>query len=138
VVAEATDLDVLDMPDNLCISPYGQLYVAEDGTGGNFVRRVTLDGRVLPFARNAISASEFTGPCFSPDARTLFFNIQADGLTFAVTGPFEKPLPGERSPLPATAATGAPDLGRGARGLGSGLAVLALAAYVRGRRARRD
>lgn len=136
VVAEATDLDTLDMPDNLCVSPHGQLYVAEDGLGGNFIRRITLDGRVLPFARNATSMSEFAGPCFSPDGRTLFVNIQGDGLTLAIQGPFERPLPGELT-VASSAAHSGPDLARGARGVGSGLAVLALAAYVRGRRARR-
>jgi secreted PhoX family phosphatase len=135
VVAEATDLDTLDMPDNLCVSPHGQLYVAEDGLGGNFIRRITLDGRVLPFARNAASLNEFAGPCFSPDGRTLFVNIQGDGLTFAIRGPFERPLPGETTTR-ASAAHHGPDVARGARGVGSGLAVLALAAFVRSRRAR--
>jgi secreted PhoX family phosphatase len=134
VVAEATDFDTLDMPDNVCVSPHGQLYVAEDGTGGNFIRRITLDGRVLPFARNAVSASEFAGPCFSPDGRTLFVNVQADGLTFAIQGPFERPLPGEAGVMPS--AERGPDAERGMRGVGSGLAVLALAVYVRSRRAR--
>jgi hypothetical protein len=136
VVAESTDLDTLDMPDNLCVSPHGQLYVAEDGTGGNFLRRVTLDGRVLPFARNAVSASEFAGPCFAPDGRTLFVNIQGDGLTFAIRGPFERALPGETGAHQARAEAST-DFGRGARGVGTGLAVLALAAFVRARRSKK-
>jgi secreted PhoX family phosphatase len=132
VVAEASDLDVLDMPDNLCVSPHGQLYVAEDGLDGNFLRRVSLDGRVLPFARNAVSASEFAGPCFSPDGRTLFVNIQHDHLTLAIRGPFEQPLAGERMAL--RTGSKAPDWSRGARGFGTGLAVLALAALAYRRR----
>jgi len=31
--------------------------------------------------------SEIAGPCFSPDGRWLFLNIQA-GITCAVTGPW--------------------------------------------------
>ncbi|MFI5308372.1 MAG: alkaline phosphatase PhoX [Polyangiales bacterium] len=133
VVAASTDPDVLDMPDNICVSPLGQLYAAEDGMFGNFVRRISLDGEVLPFARNAVSSSEFAGPCFSPDGRTLFVNIQGDGLTLAIRGPFERPLPNEgrtsRGPLHEP-----PNLARGVRGLGTGLAVLALAAFARRRK----
>ena len=73
------DADVLDMPDNLCVSPHGELYVAEDGGGGNFLRRIDPDGSVVPFARNALSPGEFAGLCFSPDGRTLFVNLQHDG-----------------------------------------------------------
>jgi hypothetical protein len=65
----------------------------------------------------------------------LFVNIQGDGLTLAIQGPFERPLPGETRTLAGAAHRG-PDLARGARGVGSGLAVLALAAFVRSRRAR--
>jgi secreted PhoX family phosphatase len=130
VVAEASDPNVLDMPDNLCMSPHGQLYVAEDGLDGNFLRKVSLDGRVLPFARNAVSQSEFAGPCFSPDGRTLFVNIQHDHLTLAIRGPFERPLASEHAQVPAQG----PNWSRGVRGLGTGLAVLALAAWAHRRR----
>ncbi len=134
VVAESTDPERLDMPDNLCVSPLGQLYVAEDGPGGDFIRRIEPDGAVLPFARNALSDSEFAGPCFSPDGRTLFVNIQDDGLTLAIRGPFERALHAVRTP--AAHRGGGPNLARGARGLGTGLAVLALAAFARRRRTR--
>jgi uncharacterized protein len=118
----------LDMPDNLCVSPDGQIYVAEDGTGENFVRRIGLDGQLRAFARNALSGSEFAGVCFSPDGKTLFFNLQADGLTFAVRGPFERLLAGESGPgVDAArlrrAGTDWPRAG------GGGLAVMALAAF---------
>ena len=42
------------------------------------------------FARNAVSASEFTGVNFSPDRNTLFANIQDEGYVFAITGPFAR------------------------------------------------
>jgi secreted PhoX family phosphatase len=137
VIAEADESDMLDMPDNLCVSPHGQLFVAEDGSGGNFIRRITLDGHVTSFARNAVSSSEFAGPCFSPDGGTLFVNIQGDGLTLAISGPFAQLSPqGAPSSQAAHASGGGPDLKRGLRGVGSGLAVLALAALVRRKRAR--
>jgi secreted PhoX family phosphatase len=134
-IATVTDPEELDMPDNLCVSPLGQLYVAEDGVGGNFIKRVGLDGRSLPFARNAMSAGEFAGPCFAPDGKTLFVNLQREGVTLAITGPFER----EPAVIPARATSHGgcgQDWARGARGLAAGLSVIALAALTRRRRAR--
>jgi len=62
-------------------------------------------------------------------------NIQGDGLTLAIRGPFERALPGETGAQQARAA--GTDFGRGARGVGTGLAVLALAAFVRARRSKK-
>jgi secreted PhoX family phosphatase len=135
LVAEVTDPDALDMPDNLCVSPDGLLYVAEDGLGGNFLRRVRLDGTIAPFARNALGAGEMAGPCFSPDGRTLFVNLQEDGVTLAIRGPFDQQLASERA-LANQPTAPAIDWDRGARGLGTGLAVLAMAALARRRRTR--
>lgn len=90
VLVESPDRDTLNGPDNICLSPHGMLYIAEDGLGHCFVRRVTLDGEVAPFARNALSQSEITGLCFTPDGETLFLSLQEDGLTLAVRGPFEE------------------------------------------------
>ena len=131
VVTASTDPEVLDNPDNLCVSPLGQLYVAEDSLDGNFLRRVSLEGQVLPFARNARSSGEFAGPCFSPDGRTLFVNLQEDQLTLAIRGPFDQPLPlSEVQAGSAGARTGR------MFGSSAGLALLALAAFA-GRRSRR-
>ena len=41
-------------------------------------------------AKNSKSSSELSGPTFSPDGSTLFVNIQHDGLTLAITGPWGK------------------------------------------------
>ena len=51
---------------------------------------VDKNGTVSNFARNHVSSSEFTGVNFSPDGRTLFANIQDDGLVFAISGPFQR------------------------------------------------
>lgn len=80
--------DPLEAPDNITISPWGQLFMAEDGAGENYVRALTRAGEVVPFARNALSGSELAGVCFSPDGSTMFVNIQGNGLTLAITGPF--------------------------------------------------
>jgi secreted PhoX family phosphatase len=81
--------DLMSGPDNVCVSPQGVLYVAEDGVGDRHLRRISLDGEVLPFARNARSQTELGGLCFSPSGDTLFVNIQEEGLTLAVRGPFD-------------------------------------------------
>ena len=57
---------------------------------------ITPDGGVYEFARNRITRSEFCGPCFAPDGRTLFVNIQNPGLTLAIWGPFPVPSDGRR------------------------------------------
>jgi len=128
-VADASGGSDLDMPDNITVSPQGHLYVAEDGLGGNYLRRVDLDGNVVPLAHNAASGGEFAGPCFSPDGRTLFVNLQQDGLTLAIKGPF-----GHEHVQPAGASASSPPSSEGqsltwgpAAGAATGLGLLALA-----------
>ena len=101
LIFESPGKNVLDMPDNLCVSPRGGLVLCEDGATDNFVRGLTLDGRIFSFAKNSIvldgernglagdfRAREFAGADYSPDGRWLFFNAQSPGITFAVTGPW--------------------------------------------------
>jgi uncharacterized protein len=85
--AESPGAGVLDMPDNICLAQWGDLLVAEDGAGENFVRGITPEGRVYELARNAKSSSEFAGICVSPRGDAIFVNMQLDGLTLAITGP---------------------------------------------------
>ncbi len=90
LVAHSTDRTELDYPDNITVAPWGQVFMAEDGSALDSIRYIHADGTVGEFARNRKSTTEFTGVCFSPDGSTLFFNMQSDGLTFAVQGPFPK------------------------------------------------
>ncbi len=88
---ESADAQLLDGPDNLCVSPRGGLVICEDGGGEQFVRGLTPEGKIFDFARNIVPGfemREFAGATFSPDGRTLFINIQTPGLTFAVWGPW--------------------------------------------------
>jgi hypothetical protein len=87
---ESPGAEVLDMPDNLCVTPRGALVVCEDGDGTNYVRGLSKDGLLFDFALNLHNNSEFTGATFSPDGETLFFNIQNPGMTFAVWGPWAR------------------------------------------------
>lgn len=77
-----------DGPDNITVSPYGGVIVAEDGEGASHLVGSTKGGETFFLARNEINDSEFTGPTFSADKKTLFANIQSPGHVFAITGPF--------------------------------------------------
>ncbi|WP_339334984.1 alkaline phosphatase PhoX [uncultured Maricaulis sp.] len=91
---ESSDAAVMDKCDNLCVAPWGDLIVVEDGDEDQYIRGVTPNGEVYTIGRNAASGpdgqkSEICGPCFSPDGSTLFFNVQRHpGRTFAVRGPW--------------------------------------------------
>jgi len=101
VLASSNDPRQLEMPDNVTVAPWGDLFVCEDGPGANYLRRMTPKGEIEPFARNAMSDTELAGVCFSPDGRALFVNIQHEGLTLMVTGPFRRYAlcaPAPRSP----------------------------------------
>jgi secreted PhoX family phosphatase len=98
LVFESPSADVLDAPDNICVSPRGGLVLCEDGGGTQFIRGLTRDGRIFDLVRSAgSSASEFAGACFSPDGGILFFNTQGSttrlgderGGTFGLVGPWE-------------------------------------------------
>ena len=88
LIAQAEDADGLDHPDNITVAPWGQIFIAEDGVGDQYVRAITEHGEVIDFARNAKSSREMAGVCFSPDGRAMFLNLQHDGVTLVVTGPF--------------------------------------------------
>jgi secreted PhoX family phosphatase len=93
--------DVLNAPDNICVSPRGGLVLCEDGSGEEFLHGLTVDGEIFPFAKNTavlngerngirgdFRGSEWAGACYSPDGQWLFANLQSPGITFAITGPW--------------------------------------------------
>lgn len=88
---ESTDLNELDLPDNIIVTPWGDLWMAEDGGGENRMVGITPSGGTYVFARNADPAmNEFAGPTFAPDGQTFFVNVQDPGKTFAVWGSFPR------------------------------------------------
>lgn len=98
----------IESPDNITITPWGDLWFAEDEAvaDGNSVNRVvgvTPGGQIYGFARNAKSDSEFAGPTFSPDGRTFFVNIQNPGLTLAIWGPFRYRNPSRQARMSVAA-----------------------------------
>lgn len=86
---ESTDPGVLENADNLTVAPWGDLFVCEDSSDGDHLVGITPAGELYRFGRNALSESELAGVTFSPDGSTLFVNLQDDGLTLAITGPWE-------------------------------------------------
>ncbi|MFD5321985.1 alkaline phosphatase PhoX [Streptomyces sp. NPDC127098] len=88
----------LDGPDNITVSPYGGLIIAEDGDGLQHLFGATDDGRTWALARNEVNIgtaeepefSEFTGVTFSPDGGTLYAHIQEPGIMLAITGPWHR------------------------------------------------
>jgi secreted PhoX family phosphatase len=97
---ESPSRDVLDSPDNLCLSPRGGLMICEDGADVQFIRALTQEGALFDMVRTDGASAEFAGVCFSPNGRTLFFNIQGGtratsaatltGGTYALWGPWDR------------------------------------------------
>jgi hypothetical protein len=60
-VNPAPSLDTnFDGPDNMTVSPYGGIILAEDGDGINHLVGVPAGGTPYAFARNDLNDSEFT------------------------------------------------------------------------------
>jgi secreted PhoX family phosphatase len=90
LVVESTDRALLDAPDNITVAPDGRLYLCEDGSGGDNIVAVDHDGSLQILAQNIWSGSEWAGACFSPVGNVMFVNMQGDGLTFAIKGPWKR------------------------------------------------
>ncbi|MEO1013528.1 MAG: alkaline phosphatase PhoX [Bacteroidota bacterium] len=88
--AESKDKTVLHMCDNLTIAPWGDVLLCEDNGELNHIRGINKDGQMYTLACNKSSRSELTGLVFSPSGKTLFVNVQENGDTVAITGPWEK------------------------------------------------
>jgi uncharacterized protein len=99
--------DVLNAPDNMCVSPRGGLVLCEDGGGTEYVHGLTTEGEIFRFAANNVDlrggtagkqvapndyrSSEWAGSVFEPrHGNWLFVNIQTPGITFAITGPWRR------------------------------------------------
>jgi hypothetical protein len=103
LIFESPSRDILEGPDNICLSPRGGLVICEDSSAEQYVRGLTADGNIAnlvlaPSPLGGPEPSEFAGCCFSPDGRVLFFNVQgtrqmdrgAPGATYALWGPWDE------------------------------------------------
>jgi secreted PhoX family phosphatase len=99
--------DVLNAPDNMCVSPRGGLVLCEDGDGTEYIHGLTTDGEIFQFAANNVDlrggsagkrvastdyrGSEWAGSVFEPkNGNWLFVNVQSPGITLAITGPWRQ------------------------------------------------
>ncbi len=108
-------------PDNITVSPRGGVLLCEDGGGvedtygpGERLLGLIPGGETYIFAKNNIQLEpadiqaagksvtliapgdyredEWAGATFDPSGRILFVNAQTPGITFAITGPWERGL----------------------------------------------
>ena len=81
-----------DGPDNITVSPYGGVILAEDGEGRQHLVGATAAGETYFLARNEVGdgSGEMTGPTYSADKATLFANLFDPGHVYAITGPWRR------------------------------------------------
>lgn len=107
-VYTSADANVLNAPDNVCVSPRGGMVLCEDGSGLEFMHGLTPGGGIFRFAQNNVvlseqvraakgytatdyTGSEWCGATFEPtNGNWLFANVQSPGITFAITGPWKQ------------------------------------------------
>ena len=78
-----------DSPDNITVSPWGSVLIAEDGSDPNHLIAFSPARGSRPLAKEIAERGEWAGPCFAANGRVLFANIQGD-CTYAITGPLSK------------------------------------------------
>ena len=72
---ESSNKDILNSPDNITMSPWGDLIVSEDGKGPDRLVGIKPNGEYYYIAKNIYNNSEFAGATFSPNGDILFVNI---------------------------------------------------------------
>jgi hypothetical protein len=91
LIFHSPSLDVLDSPDNICVSPRGGIVLCEDGSGQEYLHGLTPEGGIFRFAENLLNGSEWAGATFEPkNGAWLFVSLQSPGITFAITGPWRR------------------------------------------------
>lgn len=87
--------DRFDGPDNITVSPYGTITIAEDGEPANHLISWTPGLGSQAIAENLVDGgeTEWAGPVWSPKGEVLFGSVQ-DSCTYAITGPWKKCLNG--------------------------------------------
>ena len=107
LVYESPGHKTLSGPDNIDVSPRGNLVICEDrvsgGTIGQCLAGISKAGELHKFSlvnpnldgswndfdlRDTARESEWAGVCFSADGQWMFANLQKPGITFAITGPW--------------------------------------------------
>ncbi|MDY6055451.1 alkaline phosphatase PhoX [Micrococcus sp.] len=79
-----------DAPDNITVSPWGGVVIAEDGSDPNHLVAFTERRGAQAIARDLTARGEWAGPCFG-NGNALFANVQSD-CTYMITGPLARYL----------------------------------------------
>jgi secreted PhoX family phosphatase len=93
LVFESPGPDVLDFPDNIIVSPRRKSVVlCEDSSAGNMLRALTRNGEIVDFALNNVAGGvdEFSGVTFDPDGDVMYCNMQSNGISYAIWGPWRR------------------------------------------------
>ena len=83
---EMSAKDMINMPDNLTVAPWGDLIVCEDNPDIDRLWGIKPDGSVYLIAENSYTGAELAGVCFNQKNDTMYLNIQQNGQTIAIKG----------------------------------------------------
>ena len=92
---------VFDGPDNVTVTPWGTLVLAEDGVGASHVLSAVPGGPTYAIARNQLNIGTrrrarvlgvHRPDVLAPTARCSSSTSRAPGITLAITGPWERYL----------------------------------------------
>ena len=83
---EMSNADMINMPDNLTVAPWGDLIVCEDNSDIDRLWGIKPNGSVYLIAENSYTNSELAGVCFNQKTNTMYLNIQQNGQTVAIEG----------------------------------------------------
>ncbi len=94
----STNPEKLNSPDNIAVTPNGNLIVSEDPGYNEYLELWIInhkDKSSYPFLRvYNHNSSELTGMAFSPDNKSMYFSSQrgnnGNGITYEVNGDFSK------------------------------------------------
>jgi secreted PhoX family phosphatase len=94
VVYQSAGVNDLNLPDNITTSPRGTLVICEDNSPPagqqNTLQALTTSGQLIPIAHHLERPGvEFAGATFSPNSKTLYFNLNTGtAMSVAMWGPW--------------------------------------------------
>lgn len=80
-----------DSPDNITVSPWDSIVIAEDGSDPNHLIAWTPRAGARPLAKDTAARGEWAGPAFNRSGSVLYASVQSD-CTYAITGPLGRLL----------------------------------------------
>jgi len=95
-IVNSSDPYIASCPDNIVIDAEGGVWFGTDGNPGNNNRAdsvyyLDLEESTAYRVATTPSDAEFTGPSFTPDGSTLFFNVQHPGESWTSLWPGDSP-----------------------------------------------